>query len=133
MPGCVDFFNQGPRDELPERYRGRRTYFHNPVATLVRLTSEEEAELGREVAARLNEARGPVRVVVPTGGFSLADAEGGDLWDPEADAAFVDSLRDALRPDIPFERIDAHVDDAEFAELVANRYLNLIEEPAHAG
>jgi uncharacterized protein (UPF0261 family) len=133
VPGCVDFFNQGPRDELPERYRGRKTYFHNPVATLVRLTRDEEAELGRDVAARLNEARGPVRVVVPTRGFSLADAEGGDLWEPEADAAFVDSLREALRPDIPFEQVDAHVDDAEFAELVANRYLNLIEEPAHAG
>jgi uncharacterized protein (UPF0261 family) len=133
VPGCVDFFNQGPRDELPERYRSRKTYFHNPVATLVRLTKDEEAELGRDVAARLNEARGPVRVVVPAQGFSLADAEGGDLWDPEADAAFVDSLRDALRPDIPFERVDAHVDDPDFAELVANRYLTLIEEPAHAG
>jgi uncharacterized protein (UPF0261 family) len=133
VPGCVDFFNQGPRDELPERYRGRKTYFHNPVATLVRLTSDEEAELGRMVAARRNEAPGPVRVVVPTRGFSLADAEGGDLWDPEADAAFVDSLGDALRPDIPFERVDGHVDDADFADLVANRYLNLIEEPAHAG
>jgi hypothetical protein len=45
----------------------------------------------------------------------------------------VDSLRDALRPDIPFEQVDAHVDDADFAELVAHRYLTLIEEPAHAG
>ena len=85
------------------------------------------------VAERLNEARGPVRVVVPTGGFSLADAEGGDLWDPEADRAFVDALRDALRPDIPFEQVDAHVDDADFAELVADRYLSILEEPAHAG
>jgi uncharacterized protein (UPF0261 family) len=133
VPGCVDFFNQGPRHELPERYRGRKTYFHNPVATLVRLSSDEGAELGRMVAERLNEARGPVRVVVPTAGFSLADADGGDLWDPEADAAFVDALREALRPDIPFEQVDSHVDDADFAELVADRYLTLSEEPAHAG
>ena len=133
VPGCVDFFNQGPRELLPERYRGRKTYFHNPVATLVRLSSDEETELGSMVAERLNEARGPVRVVVPTGGFSLADAEGGDLWDPEADRAFVDALRDALRPDIPFEQVDAHVDDADFAELVADRYLSILEEPAHAG
>jgi uncharacterized protein (UPF0261 family) len=133
VPGCVDFFNQGPRDELPERYHGRKTYFHNPVATLVRLSADEGAQLGRMVAERLNEARGPVRVVIPTAGFSLADSEGGDLWDPEADGAFTDSLRDALRADIPFEAIDAHVDDAEFAELVADRYLTLLEEPAHAG
>jgi uncharacterized protein (UPF0261 family) len=133
VPGCVDFFNQGPRAELPERYRTRKTYFHNPVATLVRLSADEETKLGELVAERLNEARGPLRVVVPTRGFSLADSEGGDLWDPEADHAFIESLRSALRPEIAFETVDAHVDDPDFADLVADRYLTLLEEPAHAG
>jgi uncharacterized protein (UPF0261 family) len=133
VPGCVDFFNQGPRSELPERYRDRKTYFHNPVATLVRLSVDEETALGELVAERLNESTGQVRVVVPTRGFSLADVEGGDLWDPAADQAFVDSLRAALRPDIQLETVDAHVDDPDFAELVADRYLTLLEEPAHAG
>jgi uncharacterized protein (UPF0261 family) len=132
VPGCVDFFNQGPRDTLPERYRERKSYFHNPVATLVRLTADEEAELGRIVAERLNEARGPVRVVAPTQGFSLADAEGGDLWDPDADRAFLEALRDALRPDIPYESVDAHVDDPAFADVVAERYLTMTQEPANA-
>ena len=85
------------------------------------------------VAERLNEARGPVHVIAPTRGFSLADAEGGDLWDPDADRAFLDALRTSLRPDIPYETVDAHVDDAAFADVVAERYLTLIEEPAHAG
>ena len=133
VPGCVDFFNQGPRDSLPEIYRSRKSYFHNPVATLVRLDADEEAALGRLVAERLSEARGPVRVVAPTRGFSLADAEGGDLWDPEADQAFLESLRDALRPDIPYETVDAHVDDPAFADVVAERYLTMTQEPANAG
>jgi uncharacterized protein (UPF0261 family) len=133
VPGCVDFFNQGARDTLPEEYRARKSYFHNAVATLVRLTAEEETALGRMVAERLNEARGPVRVVAPTRGFSLADAEGGDLWDPEADRAFLDSLRAALRSDIPYESVDAHVDDDAFADVVAERYLTMTQEPAHAG
>jgi uncharacterized protein (UPF0261 family) len=132
VPGCVDFFNQGARDTVPERYRARQSYFHNPVATLVRLTAEEETALGRMVAERLNEARGPVRVVAPTRGFSLADIEGGDLWDPEADRAFLDSLREALRSDIPYESVDAHVDDDAFADVVAERYLTMTQEPAHA-
>jgi len=132
VPGCVDFFNQGARDTIPEQYRARKSYFHNPVATLVRLTAEEETTLGRQVAERLNEATGPVRVVAPTQGFSLADAEGGDLWDPEADRAFLDSLRDALRPDIPYEELDLHVDDTAFADIVAERYLTMTQEPAHA-
>jgi uncharacterized protein (UPF0261 family) len=131
VPGCVDFFNQGPRDSLPERFRDRKTYFHNPVATLVRLDPGEEGALGRMVAERLNGATGPVVVVAPTRGFSLADAEGGDLWDPDADRAFLDALGAALRPGIPFEEVDAHVDDPAFADLVAERYLSLIQEPAH--
>ena len=115
---------------MPERYRDRKSYFHNPVATLVRLTRDEEAELGAIVAERLNEAIGPVRVVAPTRGFSLADAEGGDLWDPVADGAFLDALSGALRADIPFEAVDAHVDDHEFADVVAERYLSLVTETA---
>jgi uncharacterized protein (UPF0261 family) len=130
VPGCVDFFNQGPRDTVPERYKSRQSYFHNPVATLVRLSRDEEATLGADVAARLNEAIGPVRVVAPTRGFSLADAEGGALWDPVADGAFLDALSGALRADIPFEVVNAHVDDDRFADIVAERYLSLVSETA---
>jgi uncharacterized protein (UPF0261 family) len=132
VPGCVDFFNQGPRDSLPERYRARKTYFHNPVATLVRLDADEEAQLGRMVAERLSDARGPVRVIAPTKGFSLADAEGGDLWEPEADRAFLDALREALPSHIAYEAFDLHVDDPAFADLVAERYLSLVPEPMNA-
>ena len=115
---------------MPERFRGRQSYYHNPVATLVRLEPEEMAELGRTVAERLNEARGPVRVVAPTQGFSLADVEGGDLWYPEADAAFLDELGSRLRPEIPLELVDTHVNDPAFADLVAERYLALVSAPA---
>jgi uncharacterized protein (UPF0261 family) len=131
VPGCVDFFNQGPLSELPERYRDRKRYFHNPVATLVRLTALEEAELGRIVAERLAAARGPVTVLCPTRGFSLADAPGGDLWDPAADRAFIDSLRESLPASIRFEAVDAHVDDPDFADLVVTRYLSLVKETAN--
>jgi uncharacterized protein (UPF0261 family) len=133
VPGCCDFFNQGAPDTVPERFRDRKRYYHNPVATLVRLSEEEGVALGRMIAGRLADAAGPVHVVVPTRGFSLVDAEGGDLYDPAADRAFIDSLRAALRPDFAYEEVDAHVDDPAFADLVADRYLTLVKEPAHAG
>jgi uncharacterized protein (UPF0261 family) len=133
VPGCCDFFNQGARETVPERFRARKSYFHNPVATLVRLSDEEGVQLGRMVAERLAASTGPVHVVVPTRGFSLADAAGGDLYDPGADRAFIDALRDALRPELAYEEVDAHVDDPAFVDLVADRYLTLVKEPAHAG
>jgi uncharacterized protein (UPF0261 family) len=132
VPGCADFFNQGAPATLPERYRGRKRYYHNPLATLVRLAPEEMVELGRMIASRLNPATGPLAVVVPTRGFSLADVPGGDLWDPEADEALVETLERELRPDIPFERVDTHVNDPELADLVAERFLALAPLPAGA-
>jgi uncharacterized protein (UPF0261 family) len=132
VPGCVDFFNEGAPDTLPEKYRRRRSYYHNPVATLVRLEPDEMAELGRIVAKRLNGARGPVSVIAPTRGFSLSDTEGSALWYPEADAAFIDSLEASLRPGIAFERVDATVNDPTFADVVADRYLSITKEHAHA-
>ena len=133
VPGCCDFFNQGARDTVPERFRDRKSYFHNPVATLVRLSEEEGVELGPHDRRAARRRAGPVHVVVPTRGFSLVDAEGGDLYDPAADRAFIDSLRGALRADFAYEEVDAHVDDPAFADLVADRYLTLVKEPAHAG
>jgi len=132
VPGCVDFFNQGAPETLPERYRQRRSYYHNPVATLVRLEPDEMAELGRIVAKRLNGARGPVSVIAPTRGFSLSDTEGSALWYPEADAAFLRSLESSLRPGIAFELVDATVNAPAFADVVADRYLTITKEHAHA-
>jgi len=130
VPGCVDFFNQGAPDTVPERFRVRRSYYHNPVATLVRLDPDELAALGRTIAKRLNESRGPVHVLVPTQGFSLADVEGGDLWYPEADAAFVEALTSTLGDEIPVELVDTHVNDPAFADRIAERYLALASTPA---
>jgi uncharacterized protein (UPF0261 family) len=130
VPGCVDFFNQGAPSTVPERYRERRSYYHNPVATLVRLEPEEMAELGRTIGERLNRAHGPVRVVAPSRGFSLSDTEGNALWYPEADAAFLGALESTLDRHIPFERVDATVNDPAFADLVAERYLAITKEHA---
>jgi uncharacterized protein (UPF0261 family) len=133
VPGCVDFFNQGAPDTVPERYRGRRSYYHNPVATLVRLEPDEMAELGAMVAGRLSKAVGPVQVVAPTLGFSLSDTEGQALWHPEADAAFLEALEASLRQDIPFERVEATVNDPAFADRVAEKFVSMVNPPHEAG
>jgi uncharacterized protein (UPF0261 family) len=124
VPGGIDFFNQPA--PLPEKWIGRKVYDHNPISILVRLLPDEMAAIGHIVAQRLNEATGPVRVVIPNRGFSINAVPGGKLWDPEGDDAFIESLAAALRPDIPLELIDTHVNDPAFAELVAARYLSMV-------
>ena len=77
VPGCVDFFNQGARDTVPERYRARKSYFHNPVATLVRLSAEEETAL-RALAAQTF----PVAFTPPKGQPASAGVGGGGRPSP---------------------------------------------------
>ncbi len=126
VPGCVDFTVHGPRDEVPDRLRDRPAYFHNPEFTLVRLTSDEMAQIGTLMARKLNAASGPLVVVVPTAGLSIPNTPGGVFWNPAADAAFLTALRADLRADIPLHLIPAHINSPAFADRVADEFLHLL-------
>ncbi len=126
VPGCIDFAVFGPRHAVPESLRDRPAYYHNPEFTLVRLNRGELAELGTIFARKLNAARGPLAVLVPTRGLSIPNVPGGIFHDPDADAAFVETLRANLRPDIPLRLIDAHINDSMFTDVVAETFLELV-------
>jgi uncharacterized protein (UPF0261 family) len=128
VPGCIDFTVHGRQDQVPEKFRGRPAYYHNPEFTLIRLTKDEELQIARIMAGKLNGAQGPVMVIVPTQGLSIPNTPGGVFWDPDADAAFVNELRDNLREEIPFITVDAHINDPAFSRLVAEEFLKLMGE-----
>ena len=66
--GALDMVNFGAPDTVPERYRGRLFYEHNPQVTLMRTTPEENASMGAWIGERLNRMPGPVRFLLPEGG-----------------------------------------------------------------
>jgi uncharacterized protein (UPF0261 family) len=84
------------------------------------------AQVGATMARKLSAARGPVAVLVPLGGLSIPNVPGGVFYDPPADAAFRDALRAGLRTDIPLREIDAHINDAAFAQAVAETFLDMM-------
>lgn len=128
VPGCIDFTVHGRPDEIPDRLRGRPVYTHNPVFTLVRTLKPEMIELGRRFAERLNEATGPLKIAYPTRGLSIPSyPPDGVFWDPEADAAFLNTLRANLRADIPIINYERHVNDPAFGVEVAELFLELKE------
>lgn len=128
VPGCIDFTVHGRPEEVPQRLQGRPLYTHNPEFTLVRTLRDEMAQLGHVFAARLNVATGPVAVMVPTAGLSIPNVPGGVFWNPEADAAFLATLREDLRSDIAISTHPHHINDTEFAQAVANRFLALLSQ-----
>lgn len=129
VPGCVDFFDQGPIDTIPEEIASSRKLFkHSPAFTLCKLTKEEMAGVGELFAEKLNTAKGPVEVMVPLQGLSIPGCPGGPFEDREAIEAFITALRSKLRKDIPVYELDAHVNDAEFALEVAKHFVNIMNK-----
>jgi uncharacterized protein (UPF0261 family) len=132
VPGCLDLITVGPYEDALQEYPGRALYRHNPQFTLVRLNRQEMEQLARTFARKANHSVGPTAICVPLGGFSIPNVEGGPFWSPEADGAFVDTLRAALSKSVRLELIGGHINDATFVERTVHVLLELIEHGARA-
>ena len=130
-PGSINYVVLGPLEELPAEIRVRKHIVHNPTLTLVRLTPEELREVGKVTAKKLNLSTGPTRVFIPLRGFCDPDREGFPHWDPEGNEAFIESLEEAIRPDIPVVKLDVHINDRDFIDPVVREFITLMDEVAH--
>jgi uncharacterized protein (UPF0261 family)/ABC-type branched-subunit amino acid transport system ATPase component len=118
--GAADMVNFGPPETVPERYRGRVFYHHNPQVTLMRTTPEDAAGIGRWIAERLNLMEGPVRFYLPEGGVSALDAPGRAFHDPVARQALFRAIETTLLPgpNRQLIRLPQHINDPGFAAAV---------------
>jgi uncharacterized protein (UPF0261 family) len=131
--GALDMVNFGARDSVPARYSERKFYQHNPLVTLMRTTREENAELGRVIAAKLNRATGPTVLMIPRKGVSAIDVPGKPFFDEKADEALFAALRANVASNVVVVEMDADINSDEFATEAANRLLKLVRtEPSDA-
>jgi uncharacterized protein (UPF0261 family) len=128
--GAIDMVNFGPPETVPEKFRGRTFYQHNPTVTLMRTTVEENAEIGRRIAARLSGARGPVTVILPLRGVSLYAKAGAPFHDPAADRAAIEAVRAGLDRRIEWIELDTDLNDPAFARRAAEELLTLLRARA---
>jgi len=126
-PGCLDMVNFWAPETVPEKFKDRLFYRHNPNVTLMRTNVEENLILGRMLAEKLNMSLGQVRVFLPLRGVSVISAPGGPFWWPEADKALFGSIKENLAPEIPVQEIDANINDAEFATSAAMGLLTMLK------
>jgi uncharacterized protein (UPF0261 family) len=119
--GALDMVNFGPADSVPDKFKGRRFHQHNATVTLMRTTPDECAELGRIIARKLNQAKGPVSVFIPLKGISMIAVEGKSFYDPAADRALIDNLKAGLREGIEVIEMDMDINDPRFAQAMAAR------------
>jgi uncharacterized protein (UPF0261 family) len=133
VPGCLDFTNWWV-GEVPERYRSREFYQYNVEILLMRTNADEYAALGQLMGERLAAAKGPLRVLIPTDGWSqlvgrktydLAGKEVGFWSQPETDRVFVDTLRRHL-PAGALAELPHHINEQAFADACVDNLITLL-------
>lgn len=135
-PGCLDMIQFWSVDTVPEKFRDRDFYFHNPNSTLMRTNKKESKELGKVFAEKVNKAKGSTVVTIPLRGWSILDNEGkystvnydgtstGRYWyDQEANQAFIEALEKDLnksKNNIELIKFDLHINDPQFANITSS-------------
>jgi uncharacterized protein (UPF0261 family) len=132
VPGTTDFILYGAVGSIPPDILKRAHVIHNPIHTHVRATREETAAVGRFIAERLSHSTGPAEVLIPNRGFTQLNVEGGPMYDPEADRGFLQGLSHELirtgARHVKIEEFDLHINDAAFAETIADRIDAMIKK-----
>jgi uncharacterized protein (UPF0261 family) len=131
--GALDMVNFGAPETVPEKFRGRLFYQHNPAVTLMRTTPEENARLGEILARKLSASRGPVTVMLPLGGVSAIDAPGKAFHDAGADAELFAAIRRNLGGKIKLVEYPGNINDPAFAAQIVAEFLAIAKTPVEVG
>jgi uncharacterized protein (UPF0261 family) len=126
-PGAIEVLVFNEPETVPPRYAGRTLIRHSPQITDLRLNKEEMAEVGKEVARRLQFTRSRAVFMIPTAGYDSYAVKGKGFYDPQADAAFVAELKANLPKSIRVVERDTHIEDPAFAAEAVETLIALIE------
>jgi len=104
--------------DYTEEHKGRRKYDLDRYRTWLRTSPEELARAAQVFAAKLNQAKGPVKVVIPLEGWSSVDRRGNETYDPQEDLVFINELKTRLKPDIEVRTVAANMEDPSFSQAI---------------
>jgi uncharacterized protein (UPF0261 family) len=132
-PGAISCNTYGPPETIPQKFRGRQTVRHSALYTNVRTNADELTALAKEQAKRINPGKGPIEWFIPMKGFCSYSVKGGPLYNPEADRAYVETLKSELRDDIPVYTRELDINDPAFVSEAAMHLLSMIRKHLSVG
>lgn len=126
--GAIDMCNFGPYETVPEKFKGRNLYKHNPTVTLMRTTVEENESIGKKIVEKLNMAKEKTVLFLPLKGVSAIDVEGEVFYGAEEDKMLFDTLREGVNKDIvEIVEMDCAINDIKFAKAAAQKLIDLMK------
>ncbi len=122
--GAMDMVNFGGMETVPEKYKNRLLYRHNPQVTLMRTTPAENIRMGQWIARKLNKSEGPVILYIPEKGVSALSVKGQPFYDPGADQALFDTLKHEMKEtaDRQIISLPYSINDIEFTDAVVEGF-----------
>jgi uncharacterized protein (UPF0261 family) len=113
----------GPTRKNREKYASRDKILKlDELRMGTRLNEEELILTARTVAAKLNNATGPVKFFIPLNGWSSFDSPGGPLYSPKEDMIFINEIKQLLKPEIELIEINANLEDTAFAQAMVDGF-----------
>jgi uncharacterized protein (UPF0261 family) len=116
-PSGVNFMSPN-RKNYKADFQERRRYDLDKDRTWLRLNPAELRQVAEVMAQKLNRAKGPVVFLIPSRGWSMADAPGTAAYDPAEDQVFTETLRKMCKPEISIRTVEAYLNDPIFAQAV---------------
>ncbi|KAI9745269.1 MAG: hypothetical protein M1818_001549 [Claussenomyces sp. TS43310] len=123
--------NFGPPDTVPEIFKGRKFFEHNPNVTLMRTSADENEQLGLQIGQKLLEHskhQNLVQVWLPTGGVSILSGTDGEFYDADADGALFRAVEKQLANSrIKVINLPNNINEEEFAIGATKALLELMD------
>ena len=126
--GALDMVNFGPIDTIPEKFKSRNLYKHNPTVTLMRTTVEENIKFGQKIAEKLNASFGKTVLILPLKGVSMIDAPGQPFYGSKEDEALFDTLKNNIDKDkVNIVEMDNNINEKAFAQRAAEEIIKMLK------
>lgn len=127
--GALDMVNFGAKETVPPKFAERRLHVHNAQVTLMRTTPDENRQIARWIADKLNRSTAPLTLLIPELGVSSIDADRQPFHDPDADAALFDELERVVQQSSQrkIKRLPLHINDPVFVAALVEEFLTLVD------
>lgn len=108
-------------------YHQRKKFDLDKLRTFLRLNEEEIIQVAEEFARKLNQATGPVRVLLPLRGWSSIDGPQSPIYEPETDYLFIENLKKNIQNNlVVVKTFDLNLEDGAFADQVVESLLDVM-------
>jgi len=124
MISCGPIQRRDAQDPLwtSRNLAARKLLLQDAIRVQARTSAAEMQTIAQEVANKLNQSKNKklIKFVLPTRGFSSLSAEGGALYEPVSDKAFIEALKKSLDDGISVIEVEADINTPEFARAVVD-------------